>query len=272
MFQIVALPVLSLELDMSVDEEIRKKYDSSKLENAVLPPLPKVDNVQTKPVSQTTSATTVPKVTPTYTTSSTPQVTPTTIKSGKKLSAWTTFEVKSNQKISDWSSVGSSVSFTSTVPVYKNGLTIPSGTVFHGTISNSHRPQVSGNGGLVVIKISSMTCNGKNFPVKARITKANAKNIFLNNIKGKHQYWDNVGKQIDKGENFYNKTRKTSNKLASNPIGVIISPVPTVVGWVGYAVTTVVSPVTGFFSKGGSISIPSGTGFEIRLTENAYIY
>ncbi len=117
-----------------------------------------------------------------------------------------------------------------------------------------------------------MSFNGKTFPVNARITKANAKNIYLNNIKGQRQYWANAGKQVDKGEAFYQKTRKTAAKLANNPIGIIISPIPTIVGVAGYTVTTVISPITSIFAKGGNLSIPAGSNFEIRLNESTYIY
>lgn len=268
--------VLSLELDMSVDEEIRKKYDTSKLENAVLPPLPKIDNTQSKTSTSTTQKSqqviSVPKSTPSYISEQKPIITPTDKKSATKIFRWTTFETKSNQKINNWLAVGSSVSFTTTAPVYKKNITIPVGTVFKGTITNVHKPQLTGNGGLVVIKITSMSYNGKNYPVNARIVKANAKNIYLNNIKGQRQYWANAGKQVDKGEAFYKKTRKTSAKLADNPIGIIVSPVPTVIGVAGYALNTAISPITSIFAKGGNLSIPAGSTFEIRLNESAYIY
>lgn len=261
---------------MSVDEEIRKKYDTSKLEDAVLPPLPKIDNTQGKTSSSTTQksqqVTSVPKSTPSYIVEQKPVITPIDKKSAKKIFRWTTFETKSNQKINNWLAVGSSVSFTTTAPVYKKNITIPIGTVFKGTITNVHKPQLTGNGGLVVIKITSMSYNGKSYPVSARIVKANAKNIYLNNIKGQRQYWVNAGKQVNKGESFYKKTRKTSAKLADNPIGVIISPVPTAVGIAGYALNTAISPITSIFAKGGNLSIPAGSIFEIRLNESAYIY
>lgn len=274
--QLVVNTALALELDMSVDEEIRKKYDSSKLENTVLPPLPKIDNSQNKttPINNTTTQqiTSIPKVTPTYTTEVRPQITPADKKGTIKIFRWTTFETKSNQKINNWLSVGSSVSFTTTAPVYKKNITIPTGTIFKGTITDVHKPQATGNGGLVVIKITSMTFNGKTYPVNAKITKANAKNIYLNNIKGQRQYWANAGKQVDKGEAFYQKARKTSTKLANNPIGIIISPIPTIVGVAGYTVSTAISPITSIFAKGGNVSIPTGSNFEIRLNESAYIY
>lgn len=274
--QLVVNTALALELDMSVDEEIRKKYDSSKLENTVLPPLPKIDNSQNKttPINNTTTqqTTSIPKVTPTYTTEVRPQITPADKKAAIKIFRWTTFETKSNQKINNWLSVGSSVSFTTTAPVYKKNITIPTGTIFKGTITDVHKPQATGNGGLVVIKITSMTFNGKTYPVNAKITKANAKNIYLNNIKGQRQYWANAGKQVDKGEAFYQKARKTSTKLANNPIGIIISPIPTIVGVAGYTINTAISPITSIFAKGGNLSIPTGSSFEIRLNESAYIY
>ena len=274
--QLVVNTALALELDMSVDEEIRKKYDSSKLENTVLPPLPKIDNSQNKttPINNTTTQqiTSIPKVTPTYTTEVRPQITPADKKAAIKIFRWTTFETKSNQKINNWLSVGSSVSFTTTAPVYKKNITIPTGTIFKGTITDVHKPQATGNGGLVVIKITSMTFNGKTYPVNAKITKANAKNIYLNNIKGQRQYWANAGKQVDKGEAFYQRARKTSTKLANNPIGIIISPIPTIVGVAGYTVSTAISPITSIFAKGGNVSIPTGSSFEIRLNEIAYIY
>lgn len=274
--QLVVNTALALELDMSVDEEIRKKYDSSKLENTVLPPLPKIDNSQNKttPINNTTTQqiTSIPKVTPTYTTEVRPQITPADKKAAIKIFRWTTFETKSNQKINNWLSVGSSVSFTTTAPVYKKNITIPTGTIFKGTITDVHKPQATGNGGLVVIKITSMTFNGKTYQVNAKITKANAKNIYLNNIKGQRQYWANAGKQVDKGEAFYQRARKTSTKLANNPIGIIISPIPTIVGVAGYTVNTAISPITSIFAKGGNVSIPTGSSFEIRLNESAYIY
>lgn len=274
--QLVVNTALALELDMSVDEEIRKKYDSSKLENTVLPPLPKINNSQNKtiPINNTTTkqTTSIPKVTPTYTTEVRPQITPADKKAAIKIFRWTTFETKSNQKINNWLSVGSSVSFTTTAPVYKKNITIPTGTIFKGTITDVHKPQATGNGGLVVIKITNMTFNGKTYPVNAKITKANAKNIYLNNIKGQRQYWANAGKQVDKGEAFYQRARKTSTKLANNPIGIIISPIPTIVGVAGYTVSTAISPITSIFAKGGNVSIPTGSSFEIRLNESAYIY
>lgn len=262
-FLLTTMPVISLELDLSVDEEIKKKYNTSKIEYDVLPNLPKVN-------SSTSQSTQVPKTLPTYTTSA-PTITKVDTQNSIKISQWTKFQVKSNQVISDWSKKGSYVTFTSTAPIYKKNITIPTGTKFHGLIVNSHRPQSTGNGGLVVLKITSITYKGKNYNINGKITKANSKKIFFNNIKGKRQYIAGVGKRIDQGENFYKKTRKATNKMADNPILVILSPVPSIVGVAGYAVCTVLSPFTALTTKGGNLSIPSGSSFEIKLLNNAYV-
>lgn len=266
------LPVYSLELDLSVDEEIKKQYNPSKLENDVLPALPKINTPSTAvktPVQN--PAVSVPKTTPTYSTSK-PNITKANPKDAIKISKWTKFKVRSNQNISDWQKEGTTISFTSYAPVYKRYVTIPSGTVFKGVIVDSHQPQRTGNGGLVVLRITSMNYNGKSIPLNAKLTKANTKKVFFNNVKGKRQYWNSVGKQIDKGENFYKNTRRTSSKLADNPIGIIICPIPVIVGLVGYTANTAASPVVGLFSKGAHISIPAGSTFEIKLLDDAYIY
>ena len=146
------------------------------------------------------------------------------------------------------------------------------GTKFTAVVEDSHLPQMTGNGGLVVLMVDSITVNGQTRSVHGKITKANLKKIFFNNIKGKRQYWKGVANQIDKGENFYKKTRRTSSKLADNPVGVIISPIPTITGIVVYAVNFVGSPLFAIWSKGGRISIPAGSEFEIKLLEDVYLY
>lgn len=261
------LPVSALELDLSVDEEIKKKYNSSKLEYEVLPNLPKVN---TSNQSNSNGNYSVPKTVPVYINTA-PAITPVDKTNAIKISSWTKFQVKSNQTISDRTPEGSYISFTTTAPVYKKRITIPVGTKLTGIVTDSHPAQRIGNGGLIELKITSMTFNGKNYSVNGKITKANSKKIFFNNIKGKRQYLSGIGKQIDKGENFYNKTRKTSSKMANNPILIILSPIPAIVGLAGYSVCTVLSPVTALNTKGGSISIPAGSRFEIKLLDSAYI-
>lgn len=97
------LPAFSLELDMSVDDEIKRKYDSSKLEYDVLPNLPKV--------SPSNSQTSVPKTTPVYsTTTKPPTITKIDRSDAIRIPNRTKFQVKSNQTVSNWLKEGSTVS------------------------------------------------------------------------------------------------------------------------------------------------------------------
>ena len=271
--------VFALELDTSVDDEIRRTYDPSKLEQT-LPDLPKTapshaSTNSSKPSQPSTPPKTLPVV---------PEAkqqigvkkfdneykydksTAIRIKKGTK------FRVKSNSVISDYLREGAKVSFSSIKPVTQRYITIPAGTKFTAVVEDSHQPQMSGNGGLIVLMVDSITVNGQTRSVHGKITKANMKKIFFNNMKGKRTYWKGVAAQIDKGENFYKKTRRTSSKLADNPVGILISPIPVLTGMVVYAVNFVGSPLFALWSKGGRISIPAGSEFEIKLLEDVYLY
>lgn len=272
----------AFELDTSVDEEIRKNYNPSALEQN-LPALPKTapsQSATTKTTATSTNKTTpvVPKTQP-VSQPSKPQLvikkmdndykfdksTAIRIKKGTK------FRVKSNCVISDYQREGTRVSFTSIKPVTQRYITINEGTRFNAVVEDSHLPQFTGNGGLIVLMVDGIVVNGSTKSVHAKITKANMKKVFLNNIKGKRGYIKGVSRQVDKGENFYKKTRRTSTKLADNPVGLIISPIPTVFGAVVYAVNLVGSPVFAIWAKGSRISIPAGSEFEIKLLEDVYL-
>lgn len=272
----------AFELDTSVDEEIRKNYNPSALEQN-LPALPKTapsQSATTKTTVTTTNKTTpvVPKTQP-VSQPSKPQLvikkmdndykfdksTAIRIKKGTK------FRVRSNCVISDYQREGTRVSFTSIKPVTQRYITINEGTRFNAVVEDSHLPLFTGNGGLIVLMVDGIVVNGSTKSVHAKITKANMKKVFLNNIKGKRGYIKGVSRQVDKGENFYKKTRRTSTKLADNPVGLIISPIPTVFGAVVYAVNLVGSPVFAIWAKGSRISIPAGSEFEIKLLEDVYL-
>lgn len=281
-FMLLATPVFALELDTSVDDEIRRTYDPSKLEQS-LPALPKTAPVQQNTVPKTPQTTQAPQAAPKSlpsTPAAKPQLgvkkLPNEYKFDKstaiRIKKGTKFRVKSNSVISDYLREGAKVSFTSIKPVTQRYITVMNGTKFTAVVEDSHLPQMTGNGGLVVLMVDSITVNGQTRSVHGKITKANLKKIFFNNIKGKRQYWKGVANQIDKGENFYKKTRRTSSKLADNPVGVIISPIPTITGIVVYAVNFVGSPLFAIWSKGGRISIPAGSEFEIKLLEDVYLY
>ena len=192
-------------------------------------------------------------------------------KDGIKIPKWTKFQVKSNNGISNWQSAGTTVSFTTVVPVFKTYITIPTGTIFKGNIKKVHKSQITGNGGLVEIDITSMLYKGKTYPVKGKIIKVNSDHVFFNKIKGARQYIKGVKQKINSATNFYNKARQISNKLAKNPIGVILSPLPTITGFVGGTAGTLTSPITALTQKGGNVSLPTGTTFEIRLLEAVYV-
>ena len=280
-FMLLATPVFALELDTSVDDEIRRTYDPSKLEQS-LPALPKTAPTQQNTVSKTSQTTQAPKTAPKSlpsTPAAKPQLgvkkLPNEYKFDKstaiRIKKGTKFRVKSNSVISDYLKEGARVSFTTIKPVTQRYITVMEGTKFTAVVEDSHLPQMTGNGGLIVLMVDSITVNGQTRSVHGKITKANLKKIFFNNIKGKRQYWKGVANQIDKGENFYKKTRRTSSKLADNPVGVIISPIPTITGIVVYAVNFVGSPLFAIWSKGGRISIPAGSEFEIKLQEDVYL-
>lgn len=287
---ICAMPSYSLELDMSVDEEIRKNYNPSQLELDALPPLPETKN--SAPKSSQPVKTPTPKPVTNSQSSAPPKTVPETIYSNStgrvkkslpdtsvrndltaiKIKKGTKFLVKSQTAVSDYSRAGANLTFVSQKLVTQRYVTIPAGTVFKGTVLESHQPQAAGNGGLIVIQADRIILNGSTHSINAKITKANGKKIFFNNIKGKHQYWKGVAKQVDKGENFYKKSRRASSKLADNPIGIIISPIPTIAGAAVYAVNLAGSPLFSIHYKGGHISLPAGTLYEIKLLEDLYMY
>lgn len=255
------MPISALELDTSVDEEIRKNYNPSKLELENLPPIPNVspNTPVFKPLPELQPANNKPVI------SNIDKSTAIKIKKGTK------FKVISNQRISDTMGIGSRITFVSQNSVTQRYITIPQGTVFKGEIIDSHSPQYSGNGGLIVLKIDSLIYKGATHGLNAKITKVGDKKIFVNNIKGERKYWKNTLKQINKGQSFYKKTRRASNKLADNPIGIIIAPIPTLFGMGTYAINFVGSPVISLFNKGGSVIIPAGTSLEIKLLDDAYL-
>lgn len=281
-FMLLATPVFALELDTSVDDEIRRTYDPSKLEQS-LPALPKTAPVQQNTVPKTPQTTQAPQAAPKSLPSTPAAKTQLGVKklpneykfdksTAIRIKKGTKFRVKSNSVISDYLKECARVSFTTIKPVTQRYITVMDGTKFTAVVEDSHLPQMTGNGGLIVLMVDSITVNGQTRSVHGKITKANLKKIFFNNIKGKRQYWKGVANQIDKGENFYKKTRRTSSKLADNPVGVIISPIPTITGIVVYAVNFVGSPLFAIWSKGGRISIPAGSEFEIKLLEDVYLY
>lgn len=262
----------AFELDTSVDDEIRRNYNPSALENN-LPALPKVT-----PTQSTSTTTQAPPKTQPVAQPAKPQIVVKKLPASQidkstaiRIPKGTKFKVRSSASLSDAARVGARLSFTTLQPVTKRYVTIPAGTVFNAVVTNSHLPQAGGNGGLLEISVDGMRYNNNVYYSQGKVTKANHKKVFVNNIKGKRQYWKNVGNQIGKGQSFYKKTRRISNNLTDNPITLIAAPVPTIVGMGVYAVNLAGSPIIAIPAKGGRLSIPAGSEFEIKLLEDIYL-
>lgn len=254
-----------IELDTSVDAEINKAYNADRLEET-LPRLPQ----GLEPNTGTTTATTqnpVPaqtaKPAPTY---KRDEFTSIKIRRGTK------FRTVSKNWASDSANAGNRIGFTTTKPVTKRYITIPAGSTLYGRITDAHQPQYSGNGGLVKIEIESIVINGANKYTEGKITKANGKKIFFNNIKGKRTYIVSIGRNIQKSHRFFRKAMKKTSEFANDGLTVILSPFTFIGGTVGYLGGIVLSPLTALAAKGGRISLPPNTMYEIKLTEDLYIY
>ncbi len=233
----------AVDFDTSIDESIRSEYN---LENNNLPKLPSA--VPTATVD-------IPKV-PTYN--------PT----GKtyKLISGTKVNLISNSSVSDRYAEGNNVAFSAQEGfVTQEGTIIPAGTIFKGTITDSHRPQITGNGGLIEIDINEIYFNGISSPINTKLSKANSKKIFLGNIKGKRTYFKNIAKSMQPGIKFYNGTQKVASSMNKVPVINFVSFVPVLLGGAVYGVNLIASPFISIFKKGESISIPSGSVFEIKI-------
>ena len=279
--QLLCLPAFSaIDIDATVDYEIRRKYNPNKIEEDLLPPLPdKLKNDIKLTPSDNFGQTS-------KTTASAPKSTPTTIKTtplkeakvqhsqGQSitLKRGTKFTLRNTSAISDKMSVGAKVYFKLPKPIKTKYFYLPENTRFIGVITDVHTPQITGNGGLLVIRIEKVTINGRTQEISGKVTKSNYKKIFFNNIKGKRKYWANLAKSIAPGKRFNDKMWKSTKKLANDGVTIIFSPFTLVSGLVVFGVNIMASPVVAVFSKGGSISIPADSAFQIKLTEDVTIY
>lgn len=280
LFTLIYSPVFALEFDTSLDDEIRKNYDPTKIEKDMeLPALPKIINeksVQTinnntktnktstanlKPISQIK-----PQTKPLMQSISLSQGSYATLKHG------TVFRVKSLNNISDSSPRGYQVAFISKYPVSTTYYTIPVGSILKGEIIKSHRPQLSGNGGLIVVRINSLIINNEIHPIEAFVSEANNKNIFFNNIKGKRKYISSVFKSTKPGCHFFKKMISVTESLAKDGSSIILTPFSIGAGAIALSGNIFVSPVLGLFYKGDSIHIKEGSEFKIKLAQDVFIY
>ena len=140
---ICALPAFALELDTSVDDEIRRNYNPSKLEQT-LPALPKVSPAQSSAEPVQSSSPQLPPKTQPVTPDAKPQLgvkkLPNDYKYDKstaiRIKKGTKFRVKSNSVISDYLKEGARVSFTTVKPVTQRYVTITEGTKFTAVVQN----------------------------------------------------------------------------------------------------------------------------------------
>ena len=242
----------AVEFDDSIDGAIRKDY---KVEENELPPLPKsvptASEVYEKPVNP-------------------PQYNPTgktyTIKGGTKLT------LVLNNAISDRSYKGAKAVFS-----VKNGFTtkegaiVPAGTIFKAKIINVHQPQLTGNGGLIALDINEIYFNGIKSTIDTKISRANSKKIFFNNIKGKRSYWSNYSKVMKPGRKVFSATQHCASVMSALPVINLLSFIPLVGGAAIYTVNFTVAPIIAVFTKGKHLTIPAGSVFQIKINSDVQI-
>lgn len=259
----------AVEFD-SIDDEINAKYNAKELE-ITLPKLPQnlepnnVQNNNSKVTPQNAKPTVITKTMPyagsTFDKSTTPH-----IKRGTKVRA------VSQNWASDSANAGNKISFTTTKPIVGKFISIPANSTLKGRIVSAHLPQFGGNGGLIKIEIENVIIDGATHYADGKITKANGKHIYLNNIKGERQYAKAVKTQIGKSHKFFQKAMKKTSVFASDGATVILSPFTFLGGTLVWAGGVATSPIIGLKSKGKRISLPPNTLYEIKFTKDVYIW
>ena len=253
LFCILNTTAIAVEFDESVDTTIRESFG---VEKSTLPPLPSS--------VPTTVPTLLPDVEEITTFNPTGKIY--TLKSGTRV------RLQSKSSVSEWSREGAKISFLSKEGmITREGEIIPAGTVFKGTITDTHRPQITGNGGLIEFTIDEIYFNGVMSKIDTKLSKANSKTIFLNNIKGERRYWKNFAKDLTPGVKAFNATKDFAKDMRGIPVINLVGAASMVGGAAIYVVNLVVAPVVSVFQKGGSISLQNGTEFEIKITENNQI-
>ena len=274
----------AFDVDETVDDEIRKNYNPSKLiqdsginhsaleknmqediknSNYKLPDenLPALPNIiQSTKTSDVKSSNIVPQ------NSTVPY------KGGHiRVKKGSSFDVVSLTGVSDWQAKGTTVKFTVKKNIYRKRYTIPANTVFVGEVIESHQPQITCNGGLVAIQINSMIYKNQVIPISGYITRANDKKIFFNDIKGQRTYLKTMWKKGNWGRTLFNKMMTLTVSLGASGSTVVLSPFPFAYGTICLGMNAITSPICAFFSKGGHVSIPVGSAYRIKLTEDVMI-
>ncbi len=267
----------AFDIDMTVDDEIRKNYNPNQLINDVGKKDSALEkNMQAEPI-YTNSDSNLPDLP-----SIVDKIQADTQKSVKqaytkytggniKVKARTSFNVVSLADISDMQRKGANVKFKTKGNTFGKNYTIPAGTEFQGYIIDSHRPQITCNGGLVAIRIDSMIYKNQKIPIVAYVTRANDKKIFFNKIKGKRTYLKTMWKNGNWGRVIFDKMLTTSVGLSKDKTTLVLMPFPLAYGTICLGANSILSPITAFFSKGEHISIPAGSNFRIKLLDEVMI-
>lgn len=272
----------ALDLDMTVDDDIRKNYNPTQLINDVGVQTHALNkNIEADNVVPDPNLPTLPNITKQNNpvkpsdikgTTIIPLQNITTYKGGNiKVKKGTSFDVISNNAISDWQIKGTKVKFTNKKIIYGKYYSIPANTTFLGEIIESHQPQITCNGGLVVIRVYSMLYKGQTVPIQAYVTRANDNKIFLNNIKGDRTYLKTMWKKGNWGRTLFNKMLNLTVNLGGEGSTLVLSPFPIAYGTICLGANAITSPICAFFSKGGHVSIPAGSHFRIKLMEDVMI-
>lgn len=279
----------AIDLDATVNDNSRSNFSSGQAkseqnftviqrasdvstknsEENELPTLPKIlqqKQTTTIPVKQYTYE--KKTTTPVYTPVKTKVYRPTNI---AKLRKGMTFEVVNTAKISDYQKAGTYVNFAAPKDIKTPYFTIPKGTKFSGKIVDSHRPQYTCNGGLIVISVDSITMAGKRQKFKSVITKVGDKKVFFENYKGKRTYWKTVWKKGAWGRALYSEMWRTTVNMCAKGSTAALSPFTFLYGVICWSGNTIASPVIAIFNKGGSAVIPAGTKITIKLLEDVNI-
>ena len=274
----------AFDLDVTVDDEIRKSYDPTKLiqdsgiEHSALHKNMQddINNSQYKEIDPNLPA--LPSVTQSTKTSDVkstnivPEIKTVPYKGGSiRVKKGSSFDVVSITGVSDWQRRGTTVKFTTKKNIYGKGYTIPANTVFVGEIIEVHQPQITCNGGLVAMQINSMIYKNQVIPIQGYITRANDKKIFFNAIKGERTYLKTMWKKGNWGRTLFNKMMSLTVNLGATGSTIILSPFPLAYGSICLGMNALTSPICAFFSKGGHVSIPAGSAYKIKLSEDVMI-
>jgi len=275
------MPVFAIDLDYTVDDAIRKNYNVGE-------PIKQKKITPQKTIHPTKKTTIQPikKSQPTNINNKTSINNTNMIKNTNKskirknysnkkyfpIRKGMSFDVANINAISDKQRVGTNIYFETKKPIKTAYYTIPQGTRLVGQIEKSHRPQITGNGGLVSISINNIILGGEYQYIDTRITKVAGKNIYFEDIKGKRSYWKNTKNKSYWGRNTFHKMNKLSASLAKDKTTVVLSPFTFAYGVAMGGVSTITSPVISIFCKGRGVYIPSGTTFKIKFEKDIKIY